>query len=61
MTKLRVTGNILQLFDLDGWKYHRHILDRCEFCIIFLFDDLADALDSDGQASKITGAFGVRD
>jgi len=39
ITKLHVTGNIRQLFDMDGWNYHRHILDCCEFCVIFSFHD----------------------
>ena len=39
ITELRVTGNILQLFDIDGWDYHRHVLDCCEFCVIFSFGD----------------------
>lgn len=23
-----LSGNIVQLFDIDGWEYHRHVLDR---------------------------------
>lgn len=31
----------MQLFDIDGWEYHRHVLDRCTFGVLPSFHDFS--------------------